>query len=425
MNSRREINTGAASGIGATTMAKFTRRGNRDLALDRNAVGTDLVRCDARDQDSVDAADGEAATRPVGLEVLVNCAELAPPQSAGLPPDERAEAVIDINLLGPWRVTSAALPALRESHGRVVNVASGMAFVALPFAPAYAMSKHGVVAYSQALRLEHGDAISVTTVYPGYINTPIQKDSVEFGLGLAGTSPEETLEDAVAAFVRAALLVLSNDSQVSDELLALAAERGAAVVVSPLDTYVTGRMITLAAPCRALMQCDPLTITPEYLAAHVSDQIKQSLYGAAIVPHAPPPPRRSPRRWNGEVVQDQDDTHLVHDRAARDVDVCGGHGAGLVRGHEGCHVAHVGQCRGPVQQGGLLDAGDDVLASWNGVGEGLGHPARFQGHDADAVAAELAGPLSAKPLDGVEGDLETSQPREGMGARSTERQDHP
>ena len=39
------------------------------------------------------------------------------------------------------------------------------------------MSKHGIVAYSQALRLEHGDAIAVTTVYPGYTQTPIHRDS--------------------------------------------------------------------------------------------------------------------------------------------------------------------------------------------------------------------------------------------------------
>ena len=108
-------------------------------------------------------------------------------------------------MLGPWRVTSAALEELRRARGRVVNVASGMAYVAMPFAAAYAMSKHGVVAYSQALRLEHSDAISVTTVYPGFIRTPIHKDSIEFGLTLDGSSPEETLESAVAALVRAAL----------------------------------------------------------------------------------------------------------------------------------------------------------------------------------------------------------------------------
>ena len=205
MTAKRIIITGAASGIAAATMAELKRSGADVVGLDINAEQEGLVRVDVRDQSSVDAAVAEAVSRLGGVDVLINCAGVATPQSAGLAPDARAHAVIDINLMGPWRVTSAALPELRKSRGRVINVASGMAFIGLPFATAYAMSKHGVVAYSQALRLEHGDAISVTTVYPGYIDTPIQNDSREFGLSLGGSSPEERMEDVVAAFVKAAL----------------------------------------------------------------------------------------------------------------------------------------------------------------------------------------------------------------------------
>lgn len=205
MSAKRIVITGAASGIAQATMTELTGRGARVLGLDLKADREDLIACDVRDQDSVDHAIAEAVARLGGLDVLINCAGLATPQSAGLAPDAKALAVIDVNMLGPWRVTSAALPSLRAARGRVVNVASGMAFVALPFAAAYAMSKHGVVAYSQALRLEHGDAITVTTVYPGYIRTPIHKDSEEFGLTLEGSSPEEKLEDAVGALVRAAI----------------------------------------------------------------------------------------------------------------------------------------------------------------------------------------------------------------------------
>jgi NAD(P)-dependent dehydrogenase (short-subunit alcohol dehydrogenase family) len=202
---KRVVITGAASGIAQATLAELQRRGASVVGLDLNTVeGGELIACDVRDQGSVDEAIADALARlGGGLDVLINCAGLATPQSAGLPPDERALAVIDVNMLGPWRVTSATLAALRQTHGRVVNVASGMAFVALPFAPAYAMSKHGVRAYSQALRLEHGDAISVTTVYPGNIKTPIHKDAIEFGTRVS--SPEETLESAVDALVRAAL----------------------------------------------------------------------------------------------------------------------------------------------------------------------------------------------------------------------------
>jgi manganese-dependent inorganic pyrophosphatase len=67
------------------------------------------------------------------------------------------------------------------------------------------------------------------------------------------------------------------------EVLELARKRGTSVVVSPLDTYVSARMITLAAPCHAFMEKDPLTVTSEYLVADVSEQIKDIHYGAAIV----------------------------------------------------------------------------------------------------------------------------------------------
>jgi manganese-dependent inorganic pyrophosphatase len=81
----------------------------------------------------------------------------------------------------------------------------------------------------------------------------------------------------------AALLVLSNDARPPGEVLELARSRGAAVVVSPLDSYVSGRMITLAAPCSAFVESDPLTVTREYLVADVSEQIKETHYGAAVV----------------------------------------------------------------------------------------------------------------------------------------------
>jgi NAD(P)-dependent dehydrogenase (short-subunit alcohol dehydrogenase family) len=201
----RVIITGAASGIGAAATAQLRGRGAQVVGLDVNASG-DLVACDVRDQDSVERAVGEAIERlGGGLDVLVNNAGVGFAQSAGLPPDERATRVFEVNMLGPWRMTAAALPALRASRGRVVNVASGLAHVTVPFATAYCMSKRALVAYSDALRLEHGDAITVTTVYPGYIKTPIHASSNADGFALDGIVPEEPLEDAAATLVRAAL----------------------------------------------------------------------------------------------------------------------------------------------------------------------------------------------------------------------------
>jgi NAD(P)-dependent dehydrogenase (short-subunit alcohol dehydrogenase family) len=203
--SKRVIITGAGAGIGAAAAEELRARGARVVGLDVRADGDDVIPCDVREQAAVDRAVAEALERLGGLDVLVNNAGIGNPQSAGRAPDANALAVIEVNMLGPWRVTAAALPALRESSGRVVNVASGLAHMSFPFGTAYCMSKRGLVAYSDALRLEYGDQITVTTVYPGYIRTAIHASSEAEGFGLEGVVPAERLEDAARTLARAAL----------------------------------------------------------------------------------------------------------------------------------------------------------------------------------------------------------------------------
>jgi manganese-dependent inorganic pyrophosphatase len=79
-----------------------------------------------------------------------------------------------------------------------------------------------------------------------------------------------------------ALLVTSNGTVPSDEVLALAGERDTAVISSPLDSYVTSRMVTLSAPCRALMNAEPLTVRPDELLADVAEAVAGVEYRAAI-----------------------------------------------------------------------------------------------------------------------------------------------
>jgi manganese-dependent inorganic pyrophosphatase len=81
----------------------------------------------------------------------------------------------------------------------------------------------------------------------------------------------------------AALLVTSNGTRPSEDVLALAAERGTTVVSSPWDSYVSSRMVTLSAPCRALMDPEPLTVRPDDLVADISSQITSVDYRAAVV----------------------------------------------------------------------------------------------------------------------------------------------
>jgi NAD(P)-dependent dehydrogenase (short-subunit alcohol dehydrogenase family) len=225
----RVLITGAAGGIGTAATAALRRNGAIVAGLDLHGADID---CDVRDQASVDRAVAEAIERlGGGLDVLINNAGLGTPQSAAAPPDADALDVLAVNLLGPWRVTSAALPALRASRGRVVNVASGLAHITVPFATAYTISKRGVVAYSDSLRLEEGDRITVTTVYPGYIRTRIHERSAAAGVPLEGAVPVERVEDAARALTRAALgapirdLATTRQGQVGYTLARLAPRR--------------------------------------------------------------------------------------------------------------------------------------------------------------------------------------------------------
>jgi short-subunit dehydrogenase len=138
-----------------------------------------------------------------GIDVLVNCAGLGIAGDAGAFPDAAARRVLDVNLLGTWTVTAAALPHLLRSHGHVVNIASGLAYVTVPFAAAYTASKRAVTAYSDTLRMEYRGRIGVSTVYPGYVRTGIHHAPAAQGVALEGAVPAEPVEYTVSTIIRA------------------------------------------------------------------------------------------------------------------------------------------------------------------------------------------------------------------------------
>ncbi len=202
LGGRRIVITGASGGIGSAAAAALRGAGAQVVGLDLSP-GEGDVAVDVRDSESVAAGIEEALDRLGGIDVLVNNAGIGTLQDAGAPPGEDALATLDINLLGAWRVTAAAMPGLLATHGRVVNVASGLALANVPYAGAYCASKRGLAAYSDVLRLEYGDRLSVTTVYPGYIRTPIHDGPEAHGVSLEHLVREESLDDAVRTLMRA------------------------------------------------------------------------------------------------------------------------------------------------------------------------------------------------------------------------------
>src|ERR671910_2612438 len=80
----------------------------------------------------------------------------------------------------------------------------------------------------------------------------------------------------------AGVLVVSNGVRPEDEVLEMARERGTAVLLSPLDSYVTSRLIQLSVPCWEVMSENPLTVRPDDLVTEITEQVMEVHYRAAI-----------------------------------------------------------------------------------------------------------------------------------------------
>ncbi len=80
-----------------------------------------------------------------------------------------------------------------------------------------------------------------------------------------------------------ALLVTTYGSRPGDEVVELARRGGTGIVLSPLDSYVTGRLVSQSVPAREVMGRDPLTAEPDDLLSDIADRIKDVDYSAAIV----------------------------------------------------------------------------------------------------------------------------------------------
>jgi manganese-dependent inorganic pyrophosphatase len=143
-----------------------------------------------------------------------------------------------------------------------------------------------------------------------------------------------------------ALLVVSNDTRPEEEILELAREQGTAVVVSPLDSYVTSRMITLSAPCRALMDTEPLVVRPDDLLADISDTVKEVDYRAAVVVDGGRSPVGLVTR--GDLVSPQPRRVLLVDHAEQAQSVIGVEHAEIVEILDHHHIGSI-ETRVPVR----------------------------------------------------------------------------
>jgi 3-oxoacyl-[acyl-carrier protein] reductase len=112
-----------------------------------------------------------------GLDLLVNNAgtpgvkETVPPSRLDLVTDELWDAVLQTNLVGMFRCTKAAAPALKASKGAVVNLASIAAFGLAGSSMAYAASKAAVVSLTKNLARGLAPEVRVNAIAPGAVDS--------------------------------------------------------------------------------------------------------------------------------------------------------------------------------------------------------------------------------------------------------------
>ena len=170
--------TGAASGIGAATVALLRSRGARVAGLDRAAQpdgAADLaLACDVTDPASVTAAVDTVAERFGRLDVLVNNAGIGATGDVAANDDAEWHRVLDVNVVGTARVSRAALPHLRRSPAAaVVNTCSVAASVGLPQRALYSASKGAIASLTLAMAADGvADGVRVNAVMPGTADTP-------------------------------------------------------------------------------------------------------------------------------------------------------------------------------------------------------------------------------------------------------------
>jgi NAD(P)-dependent dehydrogenase (short-subunit alcohol dehydrogenase family) len=178
--------TGSASGIGAATVRRLAADGMTVAVHSRSSrsAGEALAAELGGTYHQADLADDAAATALVPavvaehgrLDVLVNNAGISWPvphaELDGLTADDWRR-LLDVNLIAPWLLCTAALPALRESGGCIVNVTSHAGVRPKGSSVAYATSKAALNHVTKLLAAALGPDVRVNAVAPGLVDTPL------------------------------------------------------------------------------------------------------------------------------------------------------------------------------------------------------------------------------------------------------------
>jgi 2-hydroxycyclohexanecarboxyl-CoA dehydrogenase len=181
--------TGAASGIGAAVAQKFAEAGATvivaDVQADKGESRAATLRNDGRDAHfmQVDLTDADSVARFAddvqrrfgAVDVLVNGAGWGKAHPFLEGTTEIWDRIINLNFVGPMRLTKALLPKMIERNGgKIINIASDAGRVGSMGETVYSGTKGGLIAFTKSLAREVARyQINVNCVCPGPTDTPL------------------------------------------------------------------------------------------------------------------------------------------------------------------------------------------------------------------------------------------------------------
>lgn len=184
---KRALVTGAASGIGRATALELGRRG-ADVALVDLAPCADLAEeiaamdrhCVAVEADVGDEVQAPAAVRRAlddlgGLDILVNSAGIILEKPLLEMSIEAFDRIVRVNLRGTYLMGREGIAAMKEQGGggRIVNIASELAYLGRAEFSAYCATKAAILGLTRSWAREFAPDILVNTVAPGPVDTPM------------------------------------------------------------------------------------------------------------------------------------------------------------------------------------------------------------------------------------------------------------
>lgn len=180
--------TGASQGIGAATARRLLAKGCRVATTARSGLRVEAALARAAPSgDALLVLEGDVAlpadcrrwvaetiARFHRLDALVNNAGILKPiaRLANADPEEW-HYNLAVNLLGPFNLVRAAIPPLRASRGRIVNISSGAAVKAIEGWSAYCVAKAGLTHLTRLIAAEEPD-ITTVALRPGVVDTAMQ-----------------------------------------------------------------------------------------------------------------------------------------------------------------------------------------------------------------------------------------------------------